>query len=179
MLRYVSANVIGNGAVVEIIRDQVREDGTIDRRCHHIPVECLSIRAGEYGLDPVADADAVLDILLHEQDAEPQDEAVHPIVAAPTLEEARDAVLGRCRKARDGHHRARRAKGARPSPAEDQAHVETLEALPGLFIADRQLAELARVTMKAAVWAERDRQGAPTISTKARMIDDIRAREGI
>jgi hypothetical protein len=176
-LRFVSAEQ--RGPNIEIIRDQVREDGTIDRNVHHIPVECLSIRAGEYGLDPVDDAEAVLDILLYEMDATPPNEEFHPIVTATTLEEARNTVLQRCRKARDARYGARRSKGARPSVAEDQAHVEVLDALPGLFLQDRQLAELARIHIKAAVWAEREHMAAPTMSHKARMIDAIRTREGI
>jgi hypothetical protein len=177
MLRYVSATV--HGPIVEIVRDQIR-DGIPDRLVHQIPVEALSIRAGEYGLDPVTDAEAVLGILLHELDQEMPAEELPPIVTAVTLEEARGTVLERCRKARDGHHASRiKGKATRTTPEQDEAHVDVLESLPGLFVADRQLATLARIHMKAAVRAERERQAAPTISHKARMIDEIRTREGI
>lgn len=178
-MRYSHTEIDGN--TVKIFRDQIGLDGQLIRHVSIIPRDCLSIRAGEYGLDPIDDAETVLDILLHENDeaANPPGETIPPITSATTLEEARGIALERCRKARDGHHAARRAKGARPSKEEDIRHVEVLESIPGLFLQDRQLAELSRIHMKAAVWAERERQSMPPISHKARMIDEIRQREGV
>lgn len=178
-MRYLESRTLDNGATVEIVRELVREDGSTYRHAHHFSADCLSIRAGEYGLDPITDYEAVLDILLNEQEAEPDDEVLPPIVTAATLEEARDTVLARCRAVRDRQYQRPRAKAARTTAAADEAHVEVLDSLPRLFVQDRQLAVLARIHMKAAVRAERERQGAPTISHKARLIDEIREREGI
>ena len=176
-MRYLEVKRFENN--IQILREEIGADGKPFKHAIQIPIDCLSIRAGEYGLDPIDDAEAVLDILLHEHDSAPADEVIPPIVTATTLEAARDAVLARSRAARDNQHARRKGAMAATSRAQDEAHVGVLDALPGMFVQDRQLAVLARIQMKAAVQAERDRQTRPTISRKAAIIDEIRQREGI
>lgn len=141
-----------------------------------IPIECVSIRAGEYGLDPIDDIEDVLDILLHENDKELFPEE-HPIlVTADTLEEARDEVLRRCKSARDEHYVD---TGIESDREMDETHVDVLEALKEAFTKDRQLATLFRLRTKTAVFSAKDNIGITEPSLKSKMIDRIRQEEEV
>jgi hypothetical protein len=80
---------------------------------YFFPHHSLEARAGEYGLDPTADRDTLLDILLHEPFMDPLPEAqlrrdaegaeskkgdlIH-LFNAPTIEDAKKALLDRVAK---------------------------------------------------------------------------------
>jgi hypothetical protein len=171
-MRYKALIKRGDQLVIE--REEVR-DGEVVGHAIMMPLDVVAIRAGEYGLDPVDDVEAVWDILLHEGEATDGEE-IPLIVTAATLEEARDGHIARCRAVRDAHHRS--AGRRQTTPDQDLDHVEVLNALATAGNQDRQLASLAREEMKRAVMAERARR-APTLSRKAQMIDRIRDREGV
>lgn len=160
------------GGSLLIYRSITDKDGNGVIGVLQMPPEILSIRAGEYGLHPVDDLEAVLDMILFENTLEVDD---IPIVDAPTLEEARDEQLRRCREKRDRFH----ARPRKTSREEDETHIEVLEALAKHLVADEQLALLARDQMKHAVANHRVAMARPVISVKAKMIDAIREREGV
>jgi len=92
----------------------VGEDGTTIRVAHVMPKDAAEWRVAEYGLDP-NDHDTLIDVLLHEghvhADIAPED-SLH---LAPTVEHAREALLGAVR--------VRKAKVA-PAVAKGKAHPE-------------------------------------------------------
>lgn len=137
-----------------------------------MPAETLSIRAGEYGLDPEEDKEAVIDIILHEMMVEGED---IPLMTAATLEEARETQLGRCREKRDKFH----ARKRNTSREEDETHVEVLDALAETLVVDHQLALLVRDRMKEQFEQTQLIQARQTFSVKAKMIDAIREKEGV
>lgn len=76
-----------------IIADVVTPSGV--RVAHRFPVDTLEWRAAEYGLDPVVDADTLVDIVITEPH---MDSPVDPALAlhtAPTVAAAREHHLSR------------------------------------------------------------------------------------
>lgn len=144
-----------------------------------MPETVFSLRAGEYGLDPVADAETVWDIVMHEHHLD-YDEQYPLLVTEPTLEAARDKHLARCRAEKDKLNGRERA--SRWTAAERKRHDDVLAAIRAACPADQQLALLQRDHMKHAVRAEWEK--VPDVRTpaqvhKARLIDTLRAREGV
>jgi hypothetical protein len=87
--------------------DVTDDEGTLTRVAHFIPYEAAEWRIAEYDLDP-ADTDTVVDVLLWEAHAHadvPEELRLH---AAPTVEAAREALLGAV-QARKGVARASKA----------------------------------------------------------------------
>jgi hypothetical protein len=173
-MKYLDAQRVGD--CIHVVRTFINVEGVEQHQEIIMPHDTLSIRAGEYGLHPVDDAEAVWDMILHEPMLEGED--VPLIVTAPTLEHARDEHLARCRAARDEHY-TRSGGRLLHSRAAAETHVDVLDSLKVLGTADVQLSILVRGEMKRAVKAERLRQGAPTLSRKTKLIDQLREREGI
>jgi hypothetical protein len=114
-----------------------------------LPLEVFSLRAGEYGLDPVADADAIWDMILHE--GQLPDGAEILITTEPTLEGAAQKHLARCREIKNEKESRPRNKNSKPGPNEQEIHKNVLQTLRDHCPHDPELVALARESMKAAV----------------------------
>jgi hypothetical protein len=165
------------GTTIYVYREFDNPDGTVNMEQMQMPHTIVSIRAGEYGLDPEKDKDAVWDMILHEVEANHQHGITVPdLLTANTLEEARDAHLARCRAVKE-QHRARRTT----STTEETPDVIALVHQACLI--DRQLADLHRDQMKHLHKVHKagvQRQEIdPVRAAKIAMIDRIREREGV
>lgn len=178
--RYISVETEGNQLFVR--RECDLKDGTVGVELMQMPSTIFSIRAGEYGLDPVADKDAIWDIILHENEATHDYEGSHPhIVTAETLEDAAAQHLEICRAAKDKHDARPMGEGGKRHPSK-----ATLVALHKAAIVDHQLIALHRDRMKHESAKERgiiarrkaDRRN-PMQIVKAQLLDEIRNREGV
>lgn len=158
------------------------EDGSIGKICWSLPDTAFMIRAAEYGMDPVADQDAIWDMLIYEPYVDESASMHPPLVTAPTLEEARDLHLARCRAVKEEHE----ARGASMRKGLDSAHEEVHAALRAEVPIDMQFITLHRERTKQAVRAEQGlikrRAEDPRTHVqveKSRMLDAIRDQEGL
>lgn len=79
-----------------VLEVEVDRDGITDRATHVLPIDAVEWRAAEYGLDPVADHDEVLAIVLAEPHVPaPDDTDVFQLWNAPTVADARAALRAR------------------------------------------------------------------------------------
>jgi hypothetical protein len=148
-VRYIDVQKMNNQ--IHLVREIDLKDGTVGTQIHVLPVVSFSIRAGEYGLDPVADADAVWDILLNENHIDdPEETALSPLVTEDTLEAARDLHLKRCRYHRDRLDKRLRVKGE-TTGSEDEVHQACLKKMRDLMPANQDLIEVVREHTKDAM----------------------------
>lgn len=179
-MRYIKFTKTGNQVCV--LREVILKTGEAVRQSWTFPADIISIRAGEYGLDPIDDFDKVWDIVSHEMNMD--DDVESPLFTAATLEDARDQNWARIAKERDKLLTRKRATAW--DKDEQKAHDDVLAAVREHTIVDRQLALLAREVAKLNVRVERARRAEEAKDTathlqKARrgMIDQIRAMEGV
>lgn len=145
----------------EIHREIDQPDGTVVHDAWLLPYDTLTIRAGEYGLDPVADSDAVWDMLLAES-LQGHEDPDPPLFTAPDVATARREHLATCRARLEQHAgRAPRQNAAMKQRA-DGAHDAAWAKLRRLALADTELAELVgRRTAIARAHVERGRAREP------------------
>jgi hypothetical protein len=166
-----------DGDLIYVYREYDRPDGTVGVEQMQMPHTIVSIRAGEYGLDPEKDKDAIWDIILHENEANHSDGMVVPeLMTAETLEEARDSHLARCRRVKERHGKIRTKSATREVP-------DVIAQVHRACLIDPQLIDLHRDQMKHHCRAFKAAQQEPAIdpvrAAKIAMIDRIREREGI
>lgn len=173
MLRYY--DVIVEGDTIHVFREWDMPDGSIENEKISMPNTVFSIRAGEYGLDPVADKDKIWDIILH--DIEGLSDIQHPpIVTAATLEDAVQETLDACILVKEAYQNAGEPKSSR---IVDRS-AEVLAALHDACVIDHQLITLFRGEMKKGVKQEKGkmmsaRSETRTLAqkTKSMLIDRI------
>jgi uncharacterized protein (DUF885 family) len=174
-VRYISLRREGNK--LQVLREIILKTGEAVVEGWQLNPEVLSMRAGEYGMDPIDDADALWDMILNEVHVH---KIQSPLLTEATLEAAREMHLADCRFERD-------KLDARPSPREWTAqekkdHEAVLAALREQCPADRQFALLYREEVKASILDLKSRPTptAPTMQERNRaLIDKIREREGV
>lgn len=179
-IRYVS--LARSGGRLNVLREIILKDGSAVLQVWILNPEAFSIRAGEYGLDPIDDADTVWDILLNEPHLDPEDES--PLLTEDTLEDARAKHLNSCRKERDKLDARQRKE---PWTAQEKKdHEAVLSALRENVYTDRQLALLHRDSMRQQIKEiKRERAEAlndtttPVQRMKRDLLDKIRQREQV
>lgn len=86
------------------------DDGSTEEGCHVMPHDVLEWRAAEYGIDP-SDVDTLMDIVLAEPYLTEEEQSTGANLAdAATVQEAREAHLARCAKAKLRHRMSTRGK---------------------------------------------------------------------
>lgn len=140
-----------------------------------LPEEIVSIRAGEYGYDPVDDYDEVIDIVLTELHGDGMAPGADSfLLSADTLEDARELKTQECRG-------IQARLGVQPS---DRTHVKTLASLKSLLVVDQQVALLHRERTKSMVkqikeTRQKDQKTSRLARIKRDLVDELRRRENI
>jgi hypothetical protein len=137
---------ISGATLIEVLRDIDQPDGTVVRNCWTFPPEVLSIRAGEYGLDPETDFALAWELVhgesLHGLDGQDDDEDP-PLFTAPSLAAARMKHTDRMRNRLKRHEsREDRRTGSRALEAFN-THNAVLHQVHKALIIDHELAGLA------------------------------------
>lgn len=131
--------------------DVTDDAGKTVRMAHFMPKDAAEWRVAEYGLDP-DDHETLIDVLLHEGHAQadlaPEDTLHH----APTVEHARNALLGAVRARKATSDAGRRLAKGKPDP--EAAARQRMKGLfvihPDVVAAKREHVEGQRAAVKAA-----------------------------
>jgi hypothetical protein len=147
-------DVQGHGPEHMLLALQVTDDeGNTARMAHYMPRDAAEWRVAEYGLDP-DDHDTLIDVLLFEQHAHANGDIAEEdqLHLAPTVEHAREALLGavRARKATSEAKRtAARGRKADPEPAVRLRVKDMFDIHPEAVEAKREYVGMARERMQA------------------------------
>jgi hypothetical protein len=126
----------------ELINDAT---GVVDLNTHLIPEDAITIRSGEYGLDP-ADPHLALDLILHEPHIESPPEIAH-LFTAPTVPDALAAHRADVTtvRARFGHGAFPAARAGRDRVIADMAAQISIDPVAHELVGLRVQRERAEV----------------------------------
>jgi hypothetical protein len=105
--RYEVREVQDRGHYWQVVYDVTHDNGFATEHGHSIPKETLEWRAAEYRLDPVADFETILDLVLAEPFVSEEEQVGSvlgkELVDAPDIETARSHHISRCARAKLKH----------------------------------------------------------------------------